>query len=369
MTTADHGEHMRRAIELAGRGLYTADPNPRVGCVLVNAGERVGEGWHVMAGGPHAERVALAAAGAAARGATAYVTLEPCNHTGRTGPCSDALIAAGVARVVCASRDPNPRVSGGGIDALRAAGIEVETGALETEARALNPGYWMRALRGRPLMRSKLAVSLDGRTALGNGVSQWLTGEAARADVHHWRARSSAVLTGIGTLLADNPSLDARLADSSVAVRQPSRIVLDTQLRTPLSAKTLSLPGERLIFTIASDPDKVAALAASGVKVERVDGNRECDLQAVARRLGELEFNEIWIEAGPRLNGALISAGLIDELVIYIAPMLLGNAARGMFDLGEFTALEHCPRLVLEEVVPVGADLRVIARPATLQNA
>ncbi len=369
MTISDQSKHMHRAIELAQRGLYTTDPNPRVGCVLVKAGEVVGEGWHARAGGPHAERVALTAAGVAARGATAFVTLEPCNHSGRTDPCSEALIAAGVAQVVCAMRDPTPWVSGGGVEKLTQAGIEVDVGVLEDEARMLNPGYLSRALRGRPLIRSKLAVSLDGRTALANGVSQWLTGEAAREDVHRWRARASAVLTGIGTLLADDPALDARLGDSTIDLRHPSRIIIDSRLRTPLGAKTLSLPGERLIFTRASDPDKAAALAAQGVAVERVGGDGQCDLREVARRLGELEFNEVWVEAGPRLNGALLRAGLIDELVIYIAPLLLGNAARGMFDLGELTALAQSPRLMLDECRQIGADLRVIARPANVPDA
>ncbi|HSG66852.1 MAG TPA: bifunctional diaminohydroxyphosphoribosylaminopyrimidine deaminase/5-amino-6-(5-phosphoribosylamino)uracil reductase RibD [Gammaproteobacteria bacterium] len=361
---------MRRALELAGRGLYTADPNPRVGCVLVKGDRVVGEGWHAVAGGPHAERAALAAAGAEARGATAYVTLEPCNHTGRTGPCTSALIEAGIARVVAAMRDPNPQVAGGGIEALEKAGVGVELGLLEVEARALNPGYLSRVLRGRPLIRSKLAASLDGRTALANGVSRWITGSAARADVHRWRARSSAVLTGIGTLLADDPSLNARLDDPTIDVRQPSRVVIDSALRSPAGARMFALPGEAIAFTTSSDAQRTAELVDRGVRVERVPGaGHGCDLAAVARRLGELGHNEVWVEAGPKLNGALLAAGLIDELIIYFAPLLFGDAARGMFDLGKLTTLEQCPRLVLDDLETIGTDLRLVARPANVRDA
>jgi diaminohydroxyphosphoribosylaminopyrimidine deaminase/5-amino-6-(5-phosphoribosylamino)uracil reductase len=361
---------MERALRLAANGIYTTHPNPSVGCVVVANGEIVGEGWTAPPGGPHAERVALTQAGGRARGGTVYVTLEPCNHTGRTGPCTEALIAAGVARVVCASRDPNPHVAGGGVEALEEAGIEVAVGLLESEARALIPGYFSRTLRGRPFVRSKLAVSLDGRTALANGTSQWITGQAARADVHRWRARSSAVLTGIGTLLADDPSLNARLDDSSIDVRQPSRIVVDSALRAPASAKLFALPGESIVFTTSSDVERTSELAGVGVRVERVAGvDDRCDLVAVVRRLGELGHNEVWVEAGPRLNGALLAAGLIDELVIYMAPLLLGDAARGMFDLGKLTLLEQCPRLVLDELSTIGTDLRVVARPANVLDA
>jgi len=362
MTAAADTDHMRHALELAERGLFTTDPNPRVGCVLVRDDEVVGEGWHAFAGGPHAERVALGAAGERARGATAYVSLEPCNHTGRTGPCTEALIDAGVARVVCATRDPNTGVRGGGMETLEQAGITTEVGVLEAEARTLNPGFFSRAQRGRPFIRSKLAVSLDGRTALANGLSQWLTGKAARQDVHRWRARSSAVLTGIGTLLADDPSLDARLDEPGIEVRQPVRVIVDSGLRTPPDARTLSLPGDRLVFTASSDDGKAAALIRLGVRVERVGGSPHCDLLEVARRLGDLEINEVWVEAGPGLNGALLGAGLVDELVIYVAPMVLGSVARGMFDLGELTALAQCPRLVFQDIRQIGADLRIIAR-------
>ncbi len=366
MDSPDGVQHMRRALELARNGLYTTDPNPRVGCVLVAEGRIVGEGWTAPAGGPHAERTAIERAGAAARGATAYVTLEPCNHTGRTGPCTDALIAAGVSRVVCAVRDPNTGVAGGGIEALETAGLDVEVGMLEREAREINPGYWVRMERGRPLVRSKLAVSLDGRTALANGESQWITSAEARADVHRWRARSSAVMTGVGTILADDPSLDARLDEDGVDVLQPSRVIVDSQLRTPENARTLSLPGNRLIFTTKADSEQTAALTRQGVSVERVGGAQRCDLHEVMGRLGALEFNEVWVEAGPQLNGALLREGLIDELVIYIAPVLLGSAARGMFDLDNLTELAQCPRLDFDEIRAVGSDLRIIATPANV---
>jgi len=366
MDAVDGLQHMHRALELARKGLYTTDPNPRVGCVVVANGETVGEGWTAPVGGPHAERVALNAASGAARGATVYVTLEPCNHTGRTGPCADALIAAGVSRVVCAARDPNTMVAGGGIETLQEAGIEVEVGMLEDEARAINAGYWLRMQRGRPLVRSKLAVSLDGRTSLANGESQWITSAEAREDVHRWRARSSAVMTGVGTILADDPSLTARLAEADVEVEQPSRVIVDSRLRTPENAKTLSLPGQRVIFTTQVNNEKGVDLVRQGVIVEHVAGTAQCDLHEVMARLGSREINEVWVEAGSVLNGALLREGLIDELVIYVAPMLLGTAARGMFDLGELTDLAQCPALSFDEVRAIGPDLRIIATPANV---
>jgi diaminohydroxyphosphoribosylaminopyrimidine deaminase/5-amino-6-(5-phosphoribosylamino)uracil reductase len=360
---------MAHALSLAANGIYTADPNPSVGCVIVADGVVVGEGWTSPVGGPHAERNALTSAGERARGATAYVTLEPCNHTGRTGPCAAALIDAGLARVVFATRDPNPKVAGGGADALTAAGIRVEGGLLEEAARSLIPGYFMRMTRGRPYIRSKLAISLDGRTALANGVSQWLTSEAARADVHLWRARSSAVLTGVGTVLADDPGLDARPADASLTFRPPARVIVDSRLSTPPDARLLSLPGERLIFTLSADRARAERLAARGAVIERVGGDRRCDLAEVAERLGVLEYNEVWVEAGAELNGALLRAGLIDELLVYIAPKLLGSDARGMFDLGELTSLEQCPQLAIIDTVSIGGDLRLRARPVAASTA
>ena len=370
MTGPSDQAYMARAVQLARRGLFSADPNPRVGCVLVKAGRVVGEGWHERAGGPHAERMAIAGAGPDAAGATAYVTLEPCSHTGRSGPCADALIEARVARVVCAGADPNPVVDGTGVQKLREAGIEVTVGVLEASAAALNPGYLSRMTRGRPLVRSKLAASLDGRTALANGESQWITGEAARRDVHRWRARASAVLTGIGTVLADDPGLDARLPAlrppaSQPAphppVTQPARVILDSHLRTPPTARTLALPGPVLVFGCRDAPESAEALRRAGARVERVPGGRRCDLAKVMARLGELQFNEVWVEAGARLNGALLQAGLIDELVIYVAPQLLGADARGMFAIEPLASLEGRFGLEYQDVRRVGRDLRITA--------
>jgi len=361
MTTPADQAYMARAVRLAERGLYTADPNPRVGCVLVKAGEVIGEGWHARAGGPHAERVALERAGESSRGASAFVTLEPCSHTGRTGPCTDALIEAGVARVVCAALDPNPMVSGAGVSRLKEAGVTVEVGALEQSAAALNPGYLSRMTRGRPLVRSKLAASLDGRTGLANGESQWITGAAARADVHRWRARSSAVLTGVGTVLADDPSLNARLADPEGPVKQPARVVIDAQLRTPSGAKLMSLPGDVVVFATQAAAERGEALRDLGAVVEAVAGASHCDLAQVMQRLAALEFNELWVEAGPTLNGALLEAGLIDELVIYVAPHLLGADAQGMFSIEPLTSLERRIQVEYQDVRRVGDDLRIIA--------
>lgn len=352
---------MARAVQLARRGLYSADPNPRVGCVLVRAGRIIGEGWHERAGGPHAERAAIASAGTGVSGATAYVTLEPCSHTGRTGPCADALIEARVARVVCAATDPNPLVDGTGVRRLREAGVDVTVGVLEASAAALNPGYRSRMTRGRPLVRSKLAASLDGRTALANGESQWITGEAARRDVHRWRARASAVLTGIGTVLADDPGLDARLPAPHPPVVQPARIIVDSDLRTHPTARTLALPGMVLIFGCREAPESAEALKRAGARVEVAPGARHCDLAQVMTRLGELQFNEVWVEAGARLNGALLDAGLIDELVIYLAPGVLGADGRGMFAIEPLASLEDRIELEYQEVRKVGRDLRIRA--------
>ena len=352
---------MSRAVELAWRGLFSADPNPRVGCVLVKEGRIVGEGWHERAGGPHAERAALVRAGANAAGATAYVTLEPCSHTGRTGPCADALIQARVARVVCAVTDPNPVVDGTGVRRLREAGVDVDVGVMEAAAAALNPGYTTRMNNGRPLIRSKLAASLDGRTALANGESQWITGEAARRDVHRWRARSSAVLTGIGTVLADDPGLDARLPSADLPILQPARVIVDSSLRTPPAARTLELPGDVFVFGSRDAPRSAQALERAGAQVEMAPGERHCDLARVMMRLGELQFNEVWVEAGARLNGALLEAGLIDELVIYLAPQVLGADARGMFAIEPLASLDGRIELEYREMRKLGRDLRITA--------
>ena len=340
--------HMRRALELAARGLYTADPNPRVGCVLVRQDRVVGEGWHARAGEPHAEVHALRAAGAEARGSTAYVTLEPCSHTGRTPPCADALIAAGVARVVCAVQDPNPRVAGSGIRRLQAAGIEVEAGLLAAEARALNAGFFSRFERGRPFVRLKLAMSLDGRTGSAAGGRIWITGEAARADVQEWRARSSAVLTGAGTVRADDPRLDVRLAYGPW-VRQPLRVVLDSDLRCPPDAAVFR-GSATLVFAAADAAGvpaarEIAAPAGDTRRIERVArSTRGLDLTAVFTRLAALEINEVLAECGARLAGALLEADLVDELVLYVAPHFLGAHAPPLAavpGLGDVARLAH----------------------------
>jgi diaminohydroxyphosphoribosylaminopyrimidine deaminase / 5-amino-6-(5-phosphoribosylamino)uracil reductase len=375
MADAIDYEHMARALQLAANGLYDTAPNPAVGCVLVQGTRVVGTGWTAPAGGPHAEIVALKAAGAAARGATAYVTLEPCCHTGRTGPCTKALLEAGVARVVFAGHDPNPRVNGAGAAELKAAGVAVEGGVMERAAEPLNRGFFTRMRRGMPYVRSKLAVSLDGRTALANGVSQWITSAAARADVHRWRARSSAVLTGSGTIVDDDPSLDARREEAQIAaaigIKQPLRVVIDARLRMPPSAKTLSRPGEVLVLTTREPDDpKAEALRAAGARVDRVAGDAEhCDLRAVLEHLGTLEINDVWVEAGAGLNGALLRAGLIDELIIYMAPRVLGDAARGMFQLPALESLADDYRVTFDDFRKVGADLRITARLSRVAGA
>lgn len=359
----DH-EYMAHALRLAENGLYDTKPNPSVGCVLVKDGRIVGTGWTAPPGGPHAERVALAAAGADARGATAYVTLEPCNHQGRTGPCVQALIDAGIARVVFAGSDPNP-LARGGAQALRDAGIEVKAGVLERAAEPLNRGFFARMQRGRPWVRCKIAASLDGRTALANGASRWITSSHARADVHRWRARSGAILTGSGTILADDPALTARREeagiDTSIGIKQPLRAVVDSALRTPPSAKLLTLPGNVLFFTAARAGDG-AALESAGARIERVPGAEHCDLAAVLTRLAALEVNDVWVEAGAGLNGALLAAGLIDELVIYFAPKLLGSSARGMFAVPELASLADGWDVEIEDMRRIGPDWRITAR-------
>ena len=359
MFSAQDSAWMAQALRLAERGLYTTSPNPRVGCVLVREGNVIGEGWHERAGEPHAEIHALRAAGDAARGATAYVTLEPCSHHGRTPPCADALIQAGVARVMVAVQDPNPQVSGQGIARLRAAGIEVECGLMEAAARELNTGFFARMTRGTPWARSKIAMSLDGRTALGNGASKWITGEAARQDVQRWRARSCAVLTGIGTVLADDPQLNVR---ETGTLRQPLRVVLDSRLRMPLGARILQ-DGNPLIYTAVRDTEKSAALEQTGATVCVLpDSKGQVDLAAMLGDLAKRGCNEILVEAGSTLNGALLQAGLVDELVLYLAPQLLGDTARGMAKLGELTSLDQRVGLEWKDLRQVGKDLRVVAR-------
>jgi diaminohydroxyphosphoribosylaminopyrimidine deaminase/5-amino-6-(5-phosphoribosylamino)uracil reductase len=364
MSGEDRG-YMARALELAARGAASADPNPAVGCVIVREGRVVGEGFTQPAGGNHAEIEALVAAGPSAAGATVYVSLEPCAHTGRTGPCTRALIDARVARVVYAIEDPNPQVGGKGAETLKAAGIAVEGSVLPAEAEAQNRGFFSRMRRGRPWMRAKLAASLDGRTALANGQSQWLTGDAARRDVHAWRARSSAVMTGIGTVLADDPRLTARGDDNGIRVLQPKRIVVDSNLRTPPAARLFPEGGEIIVFAgaaAAADDRRRRALEQAGAKIETVAASPRCDLAQVVARLAALEINSVWIEAGPTLSGALLAAGLVDELVLYFAPCLLGNSARGMFELPVLQGLDERYGLIVDGVLRIGDDFRVQAR-------
>ena len=411
MFSAADNEYMAQALRSAEQGLFSTSPNPRVGCVLVRDGKIVGTGWHQRAGEPHAEALALREAGDAAKGATAYVTLEPCSHFGRTPPCADALVASGVSRVVMAMQDPNPLVSGKGVGKLRGAGIAVECGLMKAAARELNIGFVARMTRGTPWVRSKIAMSLDGRTALSNGVSQWITGSEARRDVQRWRARSCAVLTGIATVLADDARLTVRDIDAAAptrwgealrcgtggqagecardilrqpfapAARQPWRVVLDSQLRLPLSAKILSggretvaaepsdsprcppCGGGVLVYTAARDAAKSAALEKLGVTVCVVANEQgRVDLPAMLKDLAQRGINEVLVEAGSVLNGALLQAGLVDELVLYFAPQLLGDAARGMASLGELVRLDQRVELQWQDVRQVGNDLRVLAK-------
>ena len=356
---------MQQALALARQAVGLTEPNPRVGCVIVSAdGARVlGQGHTQPAGQAHAEIMALrdaAARGQSVRGATVVVTLEPCAHHGRTGPCCDALVAAGVGRVVAALADPNPQVAGQGFARLRAAGIAVEVGPGASEARALNIGFFSRMVRGTPWVRMKIAASLDGRTALENGRSQWITGEAARTDGHAWRARAGAVLTGIGTVLEDNPRLDVRLVATP---SQPALVVVDSRLETPLDA-ALWLPGRTvLLYCAQPEADRMAALQARGATVIPLPGpGGKVNLAAMVRDLGERGINELHVEAGFKLNGSLVRAGLVDEFLVYLAPKLLGGGA-GMAHIGPLASLEEAVALEFGAVEAVGPDLRVLARP------
>ena len=362
-SATDHAM-MARALRLAERGAYTTRPNPMVGCVLAHGDEVVGEGWHLRKGGPHAEVLALQAAGERARGASAYVTLEPCAHTGSTGPCADALVAAGVARVVAAMRDPFPQVDGAGFEALRTAGVAVESGLMEAQARALNRGFLSRIERGRPWLRVKLATSLDGRSALSSGESKWISGEAARADVQRWRARSGAILTGSGTVLADDPQLTVRFGDGTPADSRPFvpplRVVLDPGLATVARGRVREGDAPTL-YLHAPNAKPPRELAAEHVAVPLRAGG--LDLEAVLRLLAARGVNEVQVEAGATLAGALLAAGLVDEILLYVAPVLLGDRARALFD--GLRIDEMAQRLALEivETCRVGEDIRVLLRP------
>lgn len=352
-------EFMARALRLAERGLYSTTPNPRVGCVIVRDGRVVGEGWHARAGEAHAEIHALRAAGAAARGATAYVTLEPCSHHGRTPPCAEALIAAGVTRVVAAMEDPNPQVAGQGMAALLAAGIAAECGLLGDAALELNIGFAARMTRRRPWLRMKLAASLDGKTALQNGASQWITGAAARQDGHRWRARACAILSGIGTVRDDDPQLNVRGVETT---RQPLKVVVDSRLELPLDARVLA-GGDVLVAAAQGDAAKIAALRERGAEVLLLpDAGGKVDLTALLEELGRRGVNEVHAEAGFKLNGSLLGAGLVDELLLYLAPCLIGDVARGMFNLPALDSLNGKRRLAIRDVRMVGPDLRLLAR-------
>jgi len=346
---------MRRALALAEEGLYTATPNPRVGCVLAKDETIVGEGWHERRGEPHAEANALAAAGSAARGATAYVSLEPCNHQGKTPACAEALARAGVARVVAAVRDPNPLARHGG-ETLAAAGVRFEDGLMEEEARELNIGFFSRMTRRRPWVRMKIAATLDGRSALADGRSQWITGPEARKDGHHWRARACAILTGIGTVRADDPRLTVR---EVATPRQPLRIVVDSRLEMPEQARILH-GGDVLVFCAVK-----GARAPQGAEVIVLpNAAGKVDLPAMLGELARRGVNELHVEAGFRLNGSLVREGCVDEFLLYLNPSFLGDGAQGMLDLPPFDALERRPLLKLRSLERVGNDLRILCRPA-----
>lgn len=357
-SAVDHSM-MARALRLAEHGLWTTTPNPRVGCVLVRDGWVVGEGWHAKAGEPHAEVQALNVAGRRARGATAYVTLEPCSHHGRTPPCAEALIEAGVARVVAAMTDPNPLVAGQGLALLEAAGIETACGLLETEARELNIGFVSRMTRGRPWLRLKVAASLDGKTALNNGLSQWITGPDARRDGQRWRARACAILTGIGTVRDDDPQLNVRDLETS---RQPLRVVVDSKLETPLIARILQ-GGPCLIVGAVEDAAKIELLRSTGAEVLIFpNAAGKVELKDLLDELGRRGINEVHVEAGFKLNGSLLREGLVDELLLYLAPCLIGHDASGLFNLPELTALDQKKLLKIRDLRQVGENIRVIAR-------
>jgi diaminohydroxyphosphoribosylaminopyrimidine deaminase/5-amino-6-(5-phosphoribosylamino)uracil reductase len=349
---------MVEALALAERGLYTTAPNPRVGALIVRGGVVVGHGFHERAGGPHAEIAALAEAGDRARGATVYVTLEPCGHHGRTPPCVDALAAAGVARVVAAMADPNP-LARHGADRLRAAGIAVDIGLMETESRELNVGFVSRLVRGRPWVRLKVAATLDGRTALAGGESQWITGAEARRDGHRWRARACAILTGIGTVKDDDPQLTVREVETT---RQPLKILVDSKLEVSPGAKLFE-SGRVLVATAIDDREKNARLADRGAEVLVMPNTAgKVDLTALMEELAKRELNEIHVEAGAKLNGSLVAGGVVDELLVYLAPSLIGDSGRGMFNLPAPVSLDARRRLALRDVTRIGEDVRVVAR-------
>ncbi len=356
-------EYMQRAIRLAQKGVYTTSPNPAVGCVIVKDGAIVGEGWHKRAGQPHAEINALQQAAANAKDSTVYVTLEPCSHTGKTPPCADALIRAGVKKVVAAMKDPNPLVAGSGLKKLTDAGIETESGLLEQQARAVNPGFIKRMESGRPFVRVKLAMSLDGRTAMASGESQWISSEASRNDVQRLRAESSAILTGVDTVLADDPSMNVRLSAQQLGVDkvlQPRRIVLDSRFRMPPTAKIAALDGDCIVYTTVNvdNSESYPFIIETG---RAQDG--KIDLQALMVDLAEKEINLLHVEAGSVLCGALLKNDLVDEIIVYLAPHIMGDNAKGLFHLPELEMMKHRISLNIIDVRMVGVDIRITALP------
>ncbi len=365
----DLPEPIRQALALAHRAVGLCEPNPRVGCVLIGAdGQLLGQGHTQAVGGPHAEVMALRdaqARGHFTRGATAYVTLEPCAHRGRTGPCCDALIAAGVARVVASIEDPNPQVAGQGLARMRAAGIVVTLGPGAAQSRELNIGFFSRMVRRTPWVRLKVAASLDGRTALDNGASQWITSDAARTDGHRWRARADVILTGIGTVRDDDPRLDVRL---STVHRQPRLVVVDSRLETPAQARLFDAPRSVTFYAASPSADRMQALAARGAQVMQMPGRApgtesKVDLEAMLADLARHETNEVHVEAGHKLNGSLVREGLVDELLVYLAPKLIGQG-RSMADFGPLAALQDSPALRFLSTDMIGPDLRIVARVA-----
>ena len=361
MFTSDDTAHMARALQLAARGRYSARPNPMVGCVLVNDGDIVGEGWHERAGEPHAEINALREAGEKARGAVAYVSLEPCAHHGKTPPCAMALIEAGVSKVIAAMPDPFEEVSGRGLEMLNASGIEATAGLMQSAAEALNAGFISRVTRGRPFVRLKIAASLDGAIAMESGESQWITGPEARADVQELRARSGAIMTGIGTVVADDPSLNVRFPEFDTVGEQPLRVVLDSRMRMPRNARMLTLPGETLVCHTAGHDG--TELSEAGASVQEFGAHGDIvNVFEVLAALAEREINDVLVEAGPRLAGYLLQKDLIDELVIYQSPHIMGSNTRGMFTTPTWSALADRRTLDITDTRRVGSDTRITAR-------
>jgi len=358
-TTVTDAHFMARALQLARRGLYTTDPNPRVGCVIVKNGKIIGEGWHERAGQPHAEINALNQAGKQnTQNAELFVTLEPCNHQGRTPPCAPILIQSGIKRVVVAMKDPNPQVAGKGIQALESQGVDVDVGLMEQEAEALNPGFISRMKRGRPFVRVKLAASLDGRTAKADGESKWITSEGARRDVQKLRARSSAILTGVSTVLSDDPSLTVR--DFKIG-RQPLRVILDSRMRMPTNARILQAEGKCLIITASDDATLMQKLKKTGADVAHIATPQNAvDLVALIKHLAWLEVNEVLVESGATLCGALLRQGLVDELVLYYAPHVMGNRELGMFQMPPLARMSDRITTEVKDIRVVGKDWRVV---------